>query len=122
MLMSHQELAARENKILEMLGSRGEMWIGDICTSLGLQFPADLEKVRGTLNRLVRDAKVSKRMDTNHQTRRACYSLTNPKAAWKEPGDFSPTRSVSTGATDQIGGLAPSPSDTPVSSNQSGET
>ena len=32
-------------------------------------------------------------------------------AAWKEPGDFSPTRSVSTGAVDQIGGVAPSPSD-----------
>ena len=40
------------------------------------------------------------------------YKDKNPMAAWKEPGDFSPTRSESTGALDRIGGVAPSPSDT----------
>jgi hypothetical protein len=41
----------------------------------------------------------------------------NPKAAWKVPGDFSPTRSESPGALDRIGGVAPSPSDTPLTSH-----
>lgn len=42
------------------------------------------------------------------------------RAAWKEPGDFSPTRSVSTGALDQIGGVAPSPSVPRPHSNTTG--
>jgi hypothetical protein len=38
-------------------------------------------------------------------------------AAWKMLGDFSQTRSVSPGALDRIGGVAPSPSDGTMTSH-----
>lgn len=111
----------REDGIVSFLRENGETPIKAMCTWLGYSWPAELESVRLILNRMVHKGLLTKTIRPNHETRVAYYSITNPMAAWKEPGDFSPTRSASTGAVDQIGGVAPSPSDTSqVTSNHRG--
>lgn len=69
----------REDTILALLAD-GERSTQDICTGLGLSWPAQLEKARYHLNYLLRQGHIIKSIRPNNETRIAYYSLPNGTA------------------------------------------
>jgi len=69
------EFVQRQKGILAFL-AMGEASAQQICEGTGYSWPAELEKIRGTLSALVKAGKITKAIRPNHQTRIAYYSVT----------------------------------------------
>lgn len=66
----------RKARILALLRD-GEISIKEICLRMGMSFPAELEKLRASLNWLELNKQVVKVVRPTGETRHAYYSLPN---------------------------------------------